>query len=88
MLKTDMPGGELLDGSEGEEQEPMMDGEERGWICGRTRQSFETGSGTSEGSTDETSRQFGSSGCEGIEPCVETQSCIGVGHSRGAINAL
>ena len=29
MLKTEMPGGELLDGSEGEEQEPMMDGEER-----------------------------------------------------------
>ena len=62
------PGDELRDGSEGEEQDPMEDGQQRdGSVvehAGHSKRDLET---------DETSCQFGSSGCEGIDPCVEAQ---------------
>ena len=82
----EMSGDELRDGSEGEEQEPLEDGEQR------------DGSVTEHASHPK--RDLGrvkkalklhvNLGHPGVKELfwVEARSCIGVGHSRGATNAL
>ena len=75
----EMPGDELRDRSEGEEQGPVEDGEQRDG-------SEAEHADHSKRDLERVKKSLRSSGCDGIDPCVEARSCIGVVHSRGAMN--
>ena len=85
---VEMPGDELRDGSEGEEQEPMEHGEQRDGSVTEHAGHSKRDLGRVKKALMKLHVNLGHPGFEGIDPGVEARSCIGVGHSRGATNAL